>query len=64
MSVLVYKNSQVLVQGFTVKNGTFHSELAIAYGTNIVGGVTPCKGGTTKFDRPVFNRMAEAVAAT
>ncbi|MDE5035767.1 succinate--CoA ligase subunit alpha, partial [Francisella tularensis subsp. holarctica] len=64
MSVLVYKNTKDLVQGFTCKNGTFHSEQAIAYCTNIVVGVTPGKGGTNKLDRPVYNTMDEAVAAT
>ncbi|MDE4963765.1 succinate--CoA ligase subunit alpha, partial [Francisella tularensis subsp. holarctica] len=64
MIVLVYKNTKVLVQCFTVKNGTFHSEKDIAYVTNIVGGVTPGKGGTTNLDRTVFNTMAEALAAT
>ena len=64
MSILVDKNTKVLVQGFTGKNGTFHSEQAMAYGTNIIGGVTPGKGGTTHLGKPVFNTMEEAVKAT
>lgn len=64
MSVLVNKNSKVIVQGFTGSEGTFHAEQMIAYGTNIVGGVTPGKGGAEHLGKPVFNTVADAVSKT
>src|ERR1700734_1926983 len=64
MSILVNKNSRVIVQGFTGSEGTFHAQQMIEYGTNIVGGVTPGKGGTKHLERPVFNTVADAVKIT
>lgn len=63
MSVLVGKETRLVVQGFTGKEGTFHTEQMIAYGTPVIGGVTPGKGGTKHLDRPVFNTVADAVEA-
>ena len=64
MSILINKDTKVICQGFTGSQGTLHSEQALAYGTQLVGGVTPGKGGSTHLGLPVFNTVADAVAAT
>ena len=64
MSILINKSTKVICQGFTGKQGTFHSEQALAYGTKLVGGVTPGKGGTSHLNLPVFNTVRDAIKTT
>ena len=64
MSILVNKNSKIICQGITGKQGSFHTEQCIAYGTNVVGGVTPGKGGSKHLDLPIFNSVSDAVKKT